>query len=566
MPQLADAPKHGVTTMERISVILRARTAACVVAVLVAAAMSQVGAISDARPASVPSPNAAEEARVDRGAALRKVLLATLEEAYGHDGIWPGRLAPARAGRPDLVYIKPDKIADVAQAREVARATVVLHEQLNQHPGGVWVGYADGHMEFAASTADLAACVGQLPIVRANIAKYGDWLGPELEKLVDPKTVAAQLAGQLTLCFVDPKGRPVVGARVGYRGWFGGDYTPEERVRPYTEDNVPLSSDSNGRVVLPAELVFNHAGIRYGWSYLSYGAAPLWALRDSDSLVALDELYLPDFVGGKTRQIQLQPACELSCRITSVGLRDLGLAMGITEGFVARPGQGYIRALLSTSDVQQLDFLVPPGEYNLRIDTHLCDLAWRYVHISPGQRKLNLQIDLQPRLLYRMYGRPAPELREIKGWKNGGPLTLANLRGKLVLLDFWGYWCGPCVGSMPALMKLYDQFKDKGLVIIAVHDDSVDSIAEMDQKLTGVRQKLWQGRDLPFLVALDGGGQTRIKYSASLTSGATTAAYGIVAFPTSVLIGRDGTVLRAFHVRDPNASDELTKLLTPVGK
>ena len=174
---------------------------------------------------------------------------------------------------------------------------------------------------------------------------------------------------------------------------------------------------------------------------------------------------------------------------------------------------------------------------------------------------MNLQIDLRPRPILSMYGHPAPELRSIKGWKNGGPVRLGDLRGKVVLLDFWGYWCGPCVASMPELMKLNDQFKNKGLVIIAVHDDSVDSIAEMDEKLATARQKYWVGRDLPFLVALDGGGETRIKYSAQLERGATTAAYGVTYFPTTFLIGRDGNVLCTLNVLDPKFSDQVARIL-----
>ena len=77
-----------------------------------------------------------------------------------------------------LVYIKPDKIADAAQAKELAQATVVIHEQLKQHPDGIWVRYANGHMEFAATAADLAACDEQLPIVRTTVAKWGNWFGP----------------------------------------------------------------------------------------------------------------------------------------------------------------------------------------------------------------------------------------------------------------------------------------------------------------------------------------------------------------------------------------------------
>ena len=166
-----------------------------------------------------------------------------------------------------------------------------------------------------------------------------------------------------------------------------------------------------------------------------------------------------------------------------------------------------------------------------------------------------------------MVGRPAPELRQIKGWINGGPVKLADLRGKVVLLDFWGYWCGPCVASMPALMKLYDDYKDKGLVIIAVHDDSLDSAQALRGKLDIVRRETWpgwNGRNLPpFLIALDGGGPTRIKYTSATANGATTAAYGITSFPTTIAIGRDGNAIGEVSVRSPEDIQEIVKLLDP---
>lgn len=515
------------------------------------------GIVVAAEPATQPV-STAEAARLDRGSALQKLLLTTLENACANGGNWPATIAPP-AGEPELVYIKPEKVPDPAQAEALSAATVVFHEPFSRHPDGVWVGYADGHLEFAATPADLAACEGQVPVVRATLAKYGSILGPFPTTQVSPDTVAGPLAGKLTLKLLDPQGRPVSGALIGYHGFFGGDQKPEERVVSFDEDKGPLLSDSQGLAVLPAKTVFNIGGS--GSGFLDFGASPLWILHDGDLLCAMDELRLSDFVGDQTREIRLQPACQINCSITSVGLRELGLKMGYTEALLCHPGHAFTRAVFSGSPDPQLLLLAPPGDYGIRIDARQCELVWRYVHIEPGQKKLDLQIDLPPRRLYSMYGSAAPELRNIKGWKNGGPVKLADLRGKVVLLDFWGYWCGPCVGSMPALMKLHDQFKDKGLVVIAVHDDSVDSIAEMDGKLTEVRQKFWNGRDLPFLVALDGGGKTRIKYTATLTSGATTAAYGIVAFPTSVLIGRDGKVLREFDVRAKDAADEMAKIL-----
>ena len=167
--------------------------------------------------------------------------------------------------------------------------------------------------------------------------------------------------------------------------------------------------------------------------------------------------------------------------------------------------------------------------------------------------------------LKSLLGRPAPELRKIKGWKNGGPITLADLRGKVVILDFWHYQCGSCLVDMPKLMALHDRYARQGLTIIGIHNDSVDSIEQMDEKLRPHRKKLWGGRDIPFLVALDGGGSCPIAGTdGKEAKGATTAAYAVRTFPTSVLIDKNGTVVGIFDPDSPEALDQLASMLAGI--
>jgi thiol-disulfide isomerase/thioredoxin len=65
--------------------------------------------------------------------------------------------------------------------------------------------------------------------------------------------------------------------------------------------------------------------------------------------------------------------------------------------------------------------------------------------------------------------RVAPNFVGISNWLNSDPLSITDLRGKVVLVDFWTYGCINCVNTLPHVTKLYDTYQDKGLVVIGVH-------------------------------------------------------------------------------------------------
>jgi thiol-disulfide isomerase/thioredoxin len=63
----------------------------------------------------------------------------------------------------------------------------------------------------------------------------------------------------------------------------------------------------------------------------------------------------------------------------------------------------------------------------------------------------------------------APDFVGLSNWFNSKPLKLADLRGKVVLVDFWTYGCVNCVNTLPHVTELYSKYRDRGLVVVGIH-------------------------------------------------------------------------------------------------
>ena len=124
----------------------------------------------------------------------------------------------------------------------------------------------------------------------------------------------------------------------------------------------------------------------------------------------------------------------------------------------------------------------------------------------------------------------APQVRFVT--LSGRPLTTADLRGKVVLVNFWATWCPDCVKELPEMVDTYRKFAPRGYRMVAVavrsHPNQVASFAS--------------SRALPFQVALD-------------LDGTVAKSFGNVhVVPTSFLIGKDGRIVRKY-VGEPNWAD-----------
>jgi peroxiredoxin len=121
-------------------------------------------------------------------------------------------------------------------------------------------------------------------------------------------------------------------------------------------------------------------------------------------------------------------------------------------------------------------------------------------------------------------GQPAPALT---GRTTAGrQISLADLKGKVVLLNFWATWCRPCRDELPMLAKLHEKYKDRGLAVLGVADDTpsaVDGFLKADP----------------------------LPYPTVYGDKAMVQSYGVEAYPTSILIDKNGQIVFDIDGYDP---------------
>ena len=93
---------------------------------------------------------------------------------------------------------------------------------------------------------------------------------------------------------------------------------------------------------------------------------------------------------------------------------------------------------------------------------------------------------------------PAPELTGITAWINSDPLTLASLRGKVVLVHFWTFGCINCIHVQPYVKAWYDQYAADGFVVVGVHTPELS----FERDIGNVRDAVAKD-DVRFPVAFD---------------------------------------------------------------
>lgn len=82
----------------------------------------------------------------------------------------------------------------------------------------------------------------------------------------------------------------------------------------------------------------------------------------------------------------------------------------------------------------------------------------------------------------------APEFTQIAGYLNTDPITIADLKGKIVLVHFWTYTCINCIHTVPYLNEWYKNYSDKGLVIVGIHTPEFDFEKNLDNVKQAVKE------------------------------------------------------------------------------
>jgi len=196
-----------------------------------------------------------------------------------------------------------------------------------------------------------------------------------------------------------------------------------------------------------------------------------------------------------------------------------------------------------------LNFKLTPGRY--RVLLGYPDSRWIGLDtlpeftVQPGDTALALPLVLaKPGWAIEMVGNPAPSLSATD--LSGRKIDLQAFGGQIVILDFWGYWCGPCIASFPYLNAVLAEYRAKGatVTVVAIHDAGVRTVQEYENAIRLSSQDISE-KTKQFVVLLDDPlpEAKAIPFEDRDHQGLTQRNYRVENYPSTYVIGANGRLI-----------------------
>lgn len=131
---------------------------------------------------------------------------------------------------------------------------------------------------------------------------------------------------------------------------------------------------------------------------------------------------------------------------------------------------------------------------------------------------------------------------------NGNPVNLQTLKGKYVLIDFWGSWCAPCRASHPHLKEIYSKYKDQGFEILGIAQETAATL----DKCEAAWKKAIEKDGITWLQVLN---------NLDIDKFDAVKAYGISAFPSKILLDKEGKIIDRYVGEEKERFDAKLKEL-----
>ncbi|MEQ1829941.1 MAG: TlpA disulfide reductase family protein, partial [Pirellula sp.] len=232
--------------------------------------------------------------------------------------------------------------------------------------------------------------------------------------------------------------------------------------------------------------------------------------------LSIDGALITDDGLTRLRSLEHLENLELECMATPVGLEGLGSLKRLNFLTISSPN-------LCERDVEDFRTRYP----------HRSQIQFRESSFSLAKSKdkrdpiLRRGSNIARTELNALEGNVAPALVATSWTSSDGEVKLADFKGKIVLIDFWGTWCGAYLQKLPQIRELHGKFHDKGLVVIGIHStadsENVDSFLKRNP--------------LPWVNGID-------------TKNQTAKAYSVGSWPSIYLVDRHGKLRIANPIFD----------------